>query len=151
MLTVFETIQQKYNMLATASMIWEDMVRIFPNITREHVASKLQKWRLKKIIQDPKFAQKMRRYRTGSDSSNSSEDESAKRQRKIPSRRPRRPKPIPTPIPAATSCSTTANQLPARIDLSMGIDALIQLANSEPSLVSLSEERVASMLMSLVQ
>lgn len=153
MLIKFESILERSNLLATAKVIWQEMVKSFPNITREHVASKLQKWRLKKALQDPKFALRMRRYRKSSESSSSSEDESRSSQSAVRSKGKQT-----MPNKRRTSKASLTKRLndapimvaPINIDLSVSVDALMQLDNSEASLMTMSEEGVASMLMNLV-
>lgn len=59
----FDDALQKYGLTAPPGIILYDLKDRFPMLDRKKVASRLQKWRIKKCSDDPNFGSKLKRNR----------------------------------------------------------------------------------------
>lgn len=142
MLVTFERVQQKYDNKATAKVVWREMLPFFPDITRENVSSKLQKWRLKRVIQDPRFAMKWRHYRkSSSESSSSSSSEEDYRSASTAFK-----KGVSKKGKSNTTKCAPMMIAPANTEMSSSPEGL---SSSSDSILSMSDDEIAHMLMSL--
>jgi hypothetical protein len=140
MLVTFEKIQQKYDNKATAKVVWREMLPFFPDITRENVSSKLQKWRLKRVIQDPKFAMKWRHYRKSSSSSSSSSEDDYRPSSTVPKKGASRK--------GKSKATKRAPMMIAPVNTEVSSSKDI-LSSSSDSILSMSDDEIAQMLVSL--